>query len=81
MPGQFFRYLRNVTVEGGFGKPDIAFSSDGTLKSVELKIMNLRPGISSNLVWEVVRIFSKHNPGLFFLIVSKVFSVYVHYKI
>jgi ionotropic glutamate receptor NMDA 2B len=48
------RYLRNVTVEGGFGKPDIAFSSDGTLKSVELKIMNLRPGISSNLVWEVV---------------------------
>jgi ionotropic glutamate receptor NMDA 2B len=43
-----------VTVEGGFGKPDIAFSSDGTLKSVELKIMNLRPGISSNLVWEVV---------------------------
>jgi hypothetical protein len=53
----FFRYLRNVTVEGGFGKPDIAFSSDGTLKSVELKIMNLRPGISSNLVWEVVRIF------------------------
>ena len=52
-----FRYLRNVTVEGGFGKPDIAFSSDGTLKSVELKIMNLRPGISSNLVWEVVRFF------------------------
>ncbi len=51
---QIFRYLRNVTIEEGFGKPDIAFSSDGTLQNVELKIMNLRPGLGSNLVWEEV---------------------------
>ena len=56
-----------MTVEGGFGKPDIAFSSDGTLKSVELKIMNLRPGISSNLVWEVVSgtFYALKSPVLF----------------
>ena len=52
----FSRYLRNVTVAQGDGKPDIAFSSDGTLKSVELKIMNLRPDGRSNqdLIWEQV---------------------------
>ena len=49
------RYLRNVTIRGGFGKPDLAFQPDGTLRSVELKIMNLRPGVWSNLVWEEVR--------------------------
>ena len=50
------RYLRNVTVAQGDGKPDIAFSSDGTLKSVELKIMNLRPDGRTNqdLIWEQV---------------------------
>ena len=52
-----FRYLRNVTIQQSDGKPDIAFSSDGTLKSVELKIMNLRPDGRSNqdLIWEEVR--------------------------
>ena len=51
-----FRYLRNVTVAQGDGKPDIAFSADGTLKSVELKIMNLRPDGrgSQDLIWEQV---------------------------
>ena len=51
------RYLRNVSVAQGDGKPDVAFSSDGTLKSVELKIMNLRPDGRSNqdLIWEEVR--------------------------
>ena len=55
------RYLRNVTIQQSDGKPDIAFSSDGTLKSVELKIMNLRPDARSNqpnqqqnLIWEEV---------------------------
>ena len=45
-----------MTVAQGDGKPDIAFSSDGTLKSVELKIMNLRPDGRSNqdLIWEQV---------------------------
>ena len=49
-----FRYLRNVTIRGGTGKPDIKFLPDGTLEQVELKIMNLRPGLWSNLVWEEV---------------------------
>ena len=56
-----YRYLRNVTIQQSDGKPDIAFSSDGTLKSVELKIMNLRPDARSNqpnqqqnLIWEEV---------------------------
>ena len=55
------RYLRNVSIQQSDGKPDIAFSSDGTLKSVELKIMNLRPDGRSNqpnqeqnLIWEEV---------------------------
>ena len=52
----FHTYLRNVSVAQGDGKPDVAFSSDGTLKSVELKIMNLRPDGRSNqdLIWEEV---------------------------
>ena len=51
----FARYLRNVTVDVGFGKPDIKFLADGTLRNVELKIMNLRPGALHNLEWEEVR--------------------------
>ena len=45
-----------MTVAQGDGKPDIAFSPDGTLKSVELKIMNLRPDGRANqdLIWEHV---------------------------
>ena len=45
-----------MKVAQGDGKPDIAFSDDGTLKSVELKIMNLRPDGRSNqdLIWEQV---------------------------
>ena len=52
----FHSYLRNVSVARGDSKPDVAFSSDGTLKSVELKIMNLRPDGRSNqdLIWEEV---------------------------
>ena len=53
--------MRNVTIQQSDGKPDIAFSSVGTLKSVELKIMNLRPDARSNqpnqqqnLIWEEV---------------------------
>ena len=51
----YSRSLRNVTIKGGFGKPSLSFLGDGTLKSVELKIMNLRPGVWSNLVWEEVK--------------------------
>lgn len=51
---RFFRYLRNVSVESDAGKPNVEFTQDGVLKSAELKIMNLRPGLSKQLVWEEV---------------------------
>lgn len=38
------------------GKPNIEFTQDGVLKAAELKIMNLRPGVSKQLVWEEVGI-------------------------
>lgn len=53
----FCRYLRNVSVEGEPGKPNIEFTQDGVLKAAELKIMNLRPGVSKQLVWEEVSDF------------------------
>ena len=46
-------------MEGEHGKPNIEFTADGLLKSAELKIMNLRPGTSKQLVWEEVRGFIK----------------------
>lgn len=51
---RFFRYLRNVSVEADAGKPNVEFTQDGVLKAAELKIMNLRPGVSKQLVWEEV---------------------------
>lgn len=37
-------------------KPKVEFTADGVLKSAELKIMNLRPGVGNSLVWEEVSI-------------------------
>lgn len=48
------RYLKNVSVEGDQGKPNVEFTQDGVLKAAQLKIMNLRPGVSKQLVWEEV---------------------------
>ncbi|KAL1129031.1 hypothetical protein AAG570_013563 [Ranatra chinensis] len=45
-------YLRNVSFEIDPGKPHVEFTADGVLKAAELKIMNLRPGMSKQLVWE-----------------------------
>lgn len=52
----FSRYLKNVSVEGDQGKPNVEFTQDGVLKAAELKIMNLRPGVSKQLVWEEVNL-------------------------
>lgn len=43
-----------MSVEGDQGKPNVEFTQDGVLKAAELKIMNLRPGVSKQLVWEEV---------------------------
>ncbi|XP_036141844.1 glutamate receptor ionotropic, NMDA 2B isoform X5 [Monomorium pharaonis] len=53
----FFKYLKNVSVEGDQGKPNIEFTQDGVLKAAELKIMNLRPGVSKQLVWEEIGVW------------------------
>lgn len=52
---RFYKYLRNVSVEADTGKPNVEFTQDGVLRASELKIMNLRPGVSKQLVWEEVR--------------------------
>nr|CAD7194266.1 unnamed protein product [Timema douglasi] len=54
---RFFKYLRNVSVEGDQGKPNVEFTADGVLKAAELKIMNLRPGVSKQLVWEEIGVW------------------------
>ena len=59
--------MRNVVLRGDFGQPNVSFSHDGTLKSVELKIMNSRPGIGSPLVWEEIGVwksYEEENGGL-----------------
>ncbi|XP_076386340.1 glutamate ionotropic receptor NMDA type subunit 2 isoform X9 [Megachile rotundata] len=53
----FFKYLKNVSVEGDQGKPKVEFTQDGVLKAAELKIMNLRPGLSKQLVWEEIGVW------------------------
>lgn len=47
---QFIRYLRNVSVKTKSGKPNIEFNPDGTLKFVELDVVNLK----KDGVWEKV---------------------------
>ncbi|XP_069687880.1 glutamate receptor ionotropic, NMDA 2B isoform X4 [Periplaneta americana] len=55
---RFFKYLRNVSVEVEHpGKPNVEFTQDGVLKAAELKIMNLRPGVSKQLVWEEIGVW------------------------
>ncbi|KAL0131041.1 hypothetical protein PUN28_002555 [Cardiocondyla obscurior] len=53
----FFKYLKNVSVETDQGKPNVEFTQDGVLKAAELKIMNLRPGVSKQLVWEEIGVW------------------------
>ncbi|XP_074093587.1 glutamate ionotropic receptor NMDA type subunit 2 isoform X2 [Cotesia typhae] len=54
---RFFRYLRNVSVEGDQAKPNVEFTQDGVLRATELKIMNLRPGLSKQLIWEEIGVW------------------------
>ena len=65
-----------MTVAQGDGKPDIAFSPDGTLKSVELKIMNLRPDGRANqdLIWEQVSSVIKNSEASKCYILCYIFS-------
>nr|XP_033340266.1 glutamate receptor ionotropic, NMDA 2B isoform X2 [Megalopta genalis] len=53
----FFKYLKNVSVEHDPAKPNVEFTQDGVLKAAELKIMNLRPGVSKQLVWEEIGVW------------------------
>ncbi|XP_076049036.1 glutamate receptor ionotropic, NMDA 2B-like [Oratosquilla oratoria] len=52
----FYRMLKNVSIQlssSEVGKP-LEFNKDGTRKSVQLKIMNLRPDLSEKLSWEEI---------------------------
>ncbi|KAI8426249.1 hypothetical protein MSG28_005153, partial [Choristoneura fumiferana] len=51
---RFYRHLRNVSVDSEAGRPSIEFTPDGELRAAELKIMNLRPAIGEQLVWEEI---------------------------
>ncbi|XP_038223274.1 glutamate receptor ionotropic, NMDA 2B [Zerene cesonia] len=51
---RFYRHLRNVSVESETGRPSIEFTPDGELRATELKIMNLRPTLGDQLVWEEI---------------------------
>ncbi|XP_076225138.1 glutamate ionotropic receptor NMDA type subunit 2 isoform X2 [Nomia melanderi] len=53
----FFKYLKNVSVEHDHAKPNVEFTQDGVLKAAKLKIMNLRPGVSKQLVWEEIGVW------------------------
>jgi glutamate receptor ionotropic, NMDA 2B len=46
---RFYRHLRNVSVDGEAGRPNIEFTPDGELRAAELKIMNLRPAIGEQV--------------------------------
>ncbi|XP_015372673.1 PREDICTED: glutamate receptor ionotropic, NMDA 2B isoform X2 [Diuraphis noxia] len=64
---KFYKYLRNVSVEHTEpAKPKVEFTADGVLKSAELKIMNLRPGVGNSLVWEEIGVWkSWEREGLY----------------
>ncbi|XP_050299775.1 glutamate receptor ionotropic, NMDA 2B isoform X2 [Anthonomus grandis grandis] len=53
----FFKYLRNVSVDTEQGKPNLEFTPDGVLSACELKIMNLRPGVSKQNYWEEIGVW------------------------
>lgn len=47
-----------MSIEGENNKPNVEFTADGDLKSAELKIMNLRPSVSSKgIVWEEIGVW------------------------
>ncbi|XP_076324984.1 glutamate receptor ionotropic, NMDA 2B-like isoform X2 [Tachypleus tridentatus] len=52
----FFRYLRNVSVQTRQGQSNIHFNSDGTLKDVQLEVLNL----NRRNVWEKVGFWSEN---------------------
>lgn len=47
--------LRNVSIKSKYGRPSMQFNLDGTLKYVELDILNL----NNALMWEKVPFVSK----------------------
>lgn len=53
---QFFKYLRMVSIKEKGGRSDLEFNLDGTLKFVELEVMNL-----NNMgMWEKIGVWTEH---------------------
>lgn len=47
-----------MSIEGDLNKPNVEFNADGDLRSTELKIMNLRPSVTSKgIVWEEIGVW------------------------
>jgi len=65
---KFYNFIAGANTRAMNGKPDVKFSKSGTLKNVELNIMNLRQGIQgSGRQWEKIgawRSWEKDNYGL-----------------
>ncbi|XP_068211815.1 uncharacterized protein [Palaemon carinicauda] len=61
---KFYRFLKNVSIDMQTDppSPNLEFKSDGTRKSIELKIMNLRPDLSRKLVWEEIGVWHSAKP-------------------
>ena len=55
------RYLQNVRLDVDAGRPPVEIDADGTLRSVELKIVNLQPtdDKGGGLEWKKVFYFPK----------------------
>ncbi|XP_021929353.1 glutamate receptor ionotropic, NMDA 2B-like [Zootermopsis nevadensis] len=57
---KFFRYLRNVSVDGDHQATTLEFNQDGRLRAAELIIVNLRPGhgaTANSRVWEQIGVW------------------------
>ncbi|KAI1291857.1 Glutamate receptor ionotropic, NMDA 2B [Halotydeus destructor] len=51
----FFKYLRNVSIKSKSGKPNLEFNPDGTLKFVELDVVNLK----MDGIWEKIGVWTE----------------------
>uniref|UniRef100_T1JWS9 Glutamate receptor ionotropic, NMDA 2B n=1 Tax=Tetranychus urticae TaxID=32264 RepID=T1JWS9_TETUR len=51
----FFKYLRSVKIKSKYGKSNLEFNLDGTLKFVELDVMNLNQGG----IWEKIGVWTE----------------------
>ena len=53
-----YKFLRNASIaRKQEGKPPLEFYKDGSVKAVELKIVNLQPDNDERMVWEEIGVW------------------------